>query len=191
MAQKNNTFYYQQYYDSAFSQGYHKNPHYVSGSYLQNEILDFRYAFSSVLDVGCAKGKSVELFNRANKSVVGIDVSEVAVREAVSLSRNVLQCSVVNMPFEDNSFEMVFCSDVLEHLLAEDVDDAILEMARVSSDYIAVQSQTSQAAFIGPFPKDDLPHRSIRSIGVWRRSFEKLGYKAEWRRGNMFVMSKP
>lgn len=42
------------------------------------------------------------------------------------------------LPFEDNSFEVVMACEILEHLKWEDVGKAVAELHRVSSEYVIV-----------------------------------------------------
>jgi SAM-dependent methyltransferase len=42
------------------------------------------------------------------------------------------------LPFEDNSFDVVLTSEVLEHLPWQDVDKALIELHRVSKKYVVI-----------------------------------------------------
>ena len=43
---------------------------------------------------------------------------------------------IENLPFEDNSFDLVLCCEVLEHLPDDIYQDALKEIQRVSNEYI-------------------------------------------------------
>ncbi len=73
---------------------------------------------SKVLDIGCGGGKNIERFAKQisqNGRVVGIDYSEVSVEKSVKLNQkfidegivNVIQGSVSDMPFHDETFDIV------------------------------------------------------------------------------------
>ena len=73
---------------------------------------------SKILDIGCGGGKNIERFAKQiskNGRVVGIDYSEVSVEKSIELNReaiergnvNVLQASVSDMPFYDETFDIV------------------------------------------------------------------------------------
>jgi len=47
----------------------------------------------------------------------------------------VIEGDVADIPFEDSSFDVVYCSDVLEHLPEWKVDKAISEIYRVTKKY--------------------------------------------------------
>ena len=73
---------------------------------------------SKILDIGCGGGRNIERFSRQiseNGRVVGIDYSEVSVEKSIELNKaaiergnvNVLQASVSDMPFYDETFDIV------------------------------------------------------------------------------------
>ena len=49
-----------------------------------------------------------------------------------------------DMPFEDNSFDLIICSDVLEHLPDDIYKKTIKEFKRVSKKYILIISPNSE-----------------------------------------------
>jgi hypothetical protein len=55
--------------------------------------------------------------------------------------------SVLNMPFTDNSFEVVACYEVLEHLPYADFPKALSEIHRVSSRYAILSLPDSTRAY--------------------------------------------
>ena len=73
------------------------------------------------LDVGCANGEStmqlVEYLGLPSKSVFGIEISDDHLREAKK-SLQVIKVDIDrgHFPFADNSFQMVVCNQVLEHV---------------------------------------------------------------------------
>lgn len=85
-----------------------------------------------ILDAGCGTGVTLGWLRQysAPKEVVGIDVSE----HALDFCRargftSVANESVEDLPFEDDSFDLIVCNDVIQHL----VDDrkALREFRRV------------------------------------------------------------
>tara|TARA_B100002051_G_scaffold256989_1_gene273975 strand:+ start:255 stop:941 length:687 start_codon:yes stop_codon:yes gene_type:complete len=73
---------------------------------------------SIILDIGCGEGFLLRMVKKAKK-IVGIDMSRTAIKRAKSLSDNIEYHigDASNMPFEDNSFDIIFSSEVLEHVL--------------------------------------------------------------------------
>jgi ubiquinone/menaquinone biosynthesis C-methylase UbiE len=74
----------------------------------------------SILDVGCGQGflskMLTEIFPFAE--VIGLDYSINAVRYAAEHNKNIRFCvgDANNLPFEDNSFDVVCCANIWEHV---------------------------------------------------------------------------
>jgi len=71
-----------------------------------------------VLDVGCSSGYLARRLVERGATVVGIDADERAAEEARSVCEHVLVGDVetIELPFAEESFDVVLCGDVLEHL---------------------------------------------------------------------------
>jgi len=89
-----------------------------------------------VLDVGCGDGYLCYQFNKKIKNVCGIDFAENRVKYAKSKFPEIefVQGDIYNLPIQNNSYDIITCVEVLEHI--EDPLKAILELKRVSRDYI-------------------------------------------------------
>ncbi|HEY4504490.1 MAG TPA: class I SAM-dependent methyltransferase [Candidatus Paceibacterota bacterium] len=84
----------------------------------------------NILDAGCGTGGLTEKLKRFG-SVVGVDTSEEAV--AFSLKRGVdaRRASVENLPFNENTFDLVVSMDVIYHQKVGNDVKALKEFARV------------------------------------------------------------
>ena len=69
-----------------------------------------------ILDIGCGGGVNVKRFLKMTENkVYGIDYSELAVERSIKLNKSavdegkceIIKCSVSNLPFKDNSFDIV------------------------------------------------------------------------------------
>src|SRR5882724_5131713 len=89
----------------------------------------------TALDVGCGGGLLAEEFARLGPSVTGIDPSRSSLLAARKHAANsgltikYLAGRGESLPFADESYDIVFCCDVLEHVV--NPDKAIAEIARV------------------------------------------------------------
>jgi 2-polyprenyl-6-hydroxyphenyl methylase/3-demethylubiquinone-9 3-methyltransferase len=87
------------------------------------------------LDIGCGGGILAEEFARVGYKVTGIDPSEPSVEAAREHARKVgldIEYEVgigEDIPFDDETFDMVYACDVLEHV--NDLEKVIEETARV------------------------------------------------------------
>jgi SAM-dependent methyltransferase len=91
--------------------------------------------FTRTLDAGCGTGASLAWTHDllGARTVIGIDIA----REALSFCRStsnrpVLQASILQLPFHSESFDLLLCQDVLQHLPTDGSDvRALQEMSRV------------------------------------------------------------
>lgn len=93
----------------------------------------------SLLDAGCGEGETLaRLDGSLPQRIAAVDLDEEAV--AFTAGRfpdlDVRRESVYELPFENGSFELVICLEVLEHL--DDPGRALAELARVSCRDIVV-----------------------------------------------------
>ena len=92
----------------------------------------------TVLDAGCGEGFSLNklMLNKIGIKIEGVEQS----KEAIALGKklfskaNIKQGSVYELPYKDGSFDLVVCTEVLEHL--EDPQKALSEIIRVSKKNI-------------------------------------------------------
>ncbi len=106
--------------------------------------IDFKYLQIKpgirVLDAGCGTGRHIrEVLRSPGVDVIGIDSNRAdlcSVRDAFHSMTNdergsctVAMADVTNLPFNDSTFDIVFCSEVLEHI--PDNETAIRELVRV------------------------------------------------------------
>lgn len=76
-----------------------------------------------ILDVGCGEGVLVDEFRSKGYGIIGLDLN--------FARPGVHRGSIMGMPFEDASFDLLLCLDVIEHLNLLDQSTAIAEMHRV------------------------------------------------------------
>ena len=93
----------------------------------------------ALLDAGCGDGEmSEDLAAATGARVVGVDLSTRRAKFATSRKNRAAYTvgSIYELPFADDSFELVVCADLLEHL--DDPARAFAELTRVSSDAVIV-----------------------------------------------------
>jgi 2-polyprenyl-3-methyl-5-hydroxy-6-metoxy-1,4-benzoquinol methylase len=94
----------------------------------------------SILDAGCGEGFTLNKLaeNGIGKRIEGIEYS----RDAISFGKNLFpelvikEGSVYELPYKKSSFDLVTCTEVLEHL--EEPAKALQEMLRVSKKYLII-----------------------------------------------------
>jgi SAM-dependent methyltransferase len=101
------------------------------------EALRAHLPCASLLDAGCGDGRYFHVVAAAppTERLVGCDISErilATARETaaeVGLAPELVRANVESLPFEDESFDVVLCTQVLEHLLSP--AEGVRELARV------------------------------------------------------------
>jgi SAM-dependent methyltransferase len=102
-----------------------------------------------VLDVGCGKGFLLHDLTLVvpGVQVVGIDVSEYAIRNAKPEIKDHLQVgNAIALPFADDSFDLVISITTLHNLYCYDFDRALREIERVGrgNKYICIESYRNE-----------------------------------------------
>lgn len=92
---------------------------------------------ASLLDVGCGNGAFGNMLLEARRdiNVTGVDRSKSALKHVKFASQ---VASIDALPFEDESFDMVSCLQVIEHLPNEIYAASLAELARVARHHIIV-----------------------------------------------------
>jgi len=174
------TDYYEDVYEDLYQAGY-RNKDVNNGATFLDYVLK-HFKFKSFLDVGCSTGVGVQTVTNENIIARGIDISETAIRLARERGRQCEVGSICDIPFVNGIFDMVFSSDVMEHMKPEDIDTALKELHRVSRKYIAMVIALKKDKCIGCrtwFKKCKLPnerlHLSILSPEEWIDKINNLG----------------
>jgi SAM-dependent methyltransferase len=144
-------------------------------SVLERVIDDLRLpARARILDAGCGSGRNMVEFAR-HGIVTGIELSETSVclahkREA----GDVVEGSVLDMPFDADAFDLAASLDVIEHL--EDDLQALRELRRVVAPggALLVTVPAYQWLWSG---HDEINHHHRRYT---RRSLQRIGEQAGW-----------
>lgn len=113
--------------------------------YLSNHMNKSRFEFFEsyvpdwegikVLDIGCGGGLACEFLAKRGANVSGIDLSLNSIKAAQEHAKKSnlqidYKCGVAeSLPYEENTFDIVVCFDVLEHV--EDWEKVISEIYRV------------------------------------------------------------
>ena len=145
---------------------------------------------SKILDIGCGGGRNIERFAgqiSENGRVVGIDYSEVSVEKSTKLNQdaidagkvNVLQGSVSEMPFYDETFDIVTGFETI-YFWPDFIND-LKEVNRVLKKDGLVFFCNEAVYREGQMEKYDnlveLLDMKIYSEDVLKESLEKTGFK--------------
>ena len=97
-------------------------------SLIEKELNDEKY--QKILDLGSGKARYTKklIEKYPNKNFCCMDLSS-NVLELIKCNVEKKEGSVLNIPFEDNSFDFIYICEALEHCI--DLDNAIPEIARI------------------------------------------------------------
>ena len=115
--------------------GYNYNPRFWT-----DVVKDFKDYYdlkdgSKILDVGCGKGFMLYDFLKLNSSynLCGIDISNYAIDNSKREVKNFLKvASCEDLPFEDNSFDLVISINTIHNLERDGCGKSLREISRVS-----------------------------------------------------------
>ena len=142
---------------------------------IERVISDLRLpARARILDAGCGSGRNMVEFAR-HGTVTGIELSQTSVQLARGReSGEVIEGSVLEMPFEADSFDLAASLDVIEHL--QDDVAALRELRRVVAPggTLLVTVPAYQWLWSG---HDEINHHFRRYT---RRSLQRAGEAAGW-----------
>ncbi len=92
----------------------------------------------SILDAGCGEGFTLAKIKKAKigKKLEGIEYFDEAIKigKAINPDITIKKADIYKLPYKDNSFDLVICTEVLEHL--ETPEKALKELKRVSKKYV-------------------------------------------------------
>ncbi len=153
-----------------------KHPGYSTAELKKMDIvLKMIGSGKTVLDVGSFDGTIAQKIEQSGNRVVSVDVSFAALQNAKKRVSNVVQISPFSeYPFRDQTFDIVFFGEVLEHIM--DTDSILLELKRILKNNGSLIVTTPNVASLprrllllfgkNPFLEFSLnPQRSVPGIG--------------------------
>ncbi len=85
----------------------------------------------SVVEIGCGPGRDGEAFAAAGFAYTGVDLAPASVEACRALGLDAHVGSVLELPFEDATFEAGWTMSTLLHVADEDLGAALAEIVRV------------------------------------------------------------
>jgi 2-polyprenyl-3-methyl-5-hydroxy-6-metoxy-1,4-benzoquinol methylase len=135
-----------------------------------------KYKFKKVLDVGCGIGQGVAIMRNKGIEAYGIDISEKIVPfwEEGNITQFCQVACADKIPFPDDYFDLVICTEVMEHVPEEGVRDVLREIKRVGKQFFFT---IALATAVHKMPHDGSePHICVKSPQWWKDVFEELGF---------------
>lgn len=118
---------------------------------------------SSLLDVGCGRGALLAEAKAMGFKVRGVETVESLLNDDVEFGM------AHELPFPNNAFDVVICTDVIEHILPGDDKLAVEEMCRVASKHVVISANNGPS--LNGYGEN--LHINVRSFGEWESLFKK------------------
>ena len=93
-----------------------------------DEVLKFEP--KTVLEIGIGNKTVTDYLKKQGIEVKTLDISKDFNPDFIA--------NVIKMPLKDNSFDVILCAEILEHLPFDSFEKALLELKRVSRKYIVL-----------------------------------------------------
>ncbi|NVM04399.1 MAG: class I SAM-dependent methyltransferase [Candidatus Helarchaeota archaeon] len=95
--------------------------------------------FNNVLEIGSGEGNVINLIKNLKKNEFNIYASDISIdilRDNIPREKNLflIVFDINNIPLKQNTFDLIICSEILEHL--KEVDNPLQEINRISKKYI-------------------------------------------------------
>jgi len=139
---------------------------------------------SSLLDVGCGKGFMLyDLFKLIPEmKLCGIDISDYAISNAIPEMKKFVQTGdAKEIPFKDNSFDIVIAINTIHNLEKEDCAKALKEISRGSKKYsfVVVDAYRNEDEKKKMYAWN-LTGKTIMSVEEWKIFFKENSYEGDY-----------
>jgi ubiquinone/menaquinone biosynthesis C-methylase UbiE len=115
-------------------------------------------AHFSIIEIGSGDGTTIDALKMYGRNITGTDI--------YSTRKDIIECSANSLPFENNHFDYVVSTDVMEHIPTELVDESIRETLRVAKVGVIHIIACFESARNG-----DLLHKTVKNIQWWKEKF--------------------
>ncbi|MBR9791076.1 MAG: class I SAM-dependent methyltransferase [Gammaproteobacteria bacterium] len=139
---------------------------------------------SKVLDVGCAKGFFLYDLAQIIPGVTakGVDISEYAIANAKpEVAADMQVACATELPFEDNSFDLVMSVNTVHNLEKDACGKALQEIMRVSrgNAFITVDAYRDDEEKARMY-EWNLTAKTIMHVDEWQAFFKDVGYTGDY-----------
>ena len=139
---------------------------------------------SSVLDVGCGKGFMMHDMSEMipDVTVKGIDISQYAIENIIEdMKPHVQVANAIELPFEDNSFDVVISINTVHNLEEDKCGQSLQEIERISrgKSFITVDAYHNDEEKEMMYAWN-LTGRTIMHVDKWKNFFKEVGYTGDY-----------
>lgn len=136
------------------------------------DVMVWKYAPSSVIDVGCASGLYLKPFLEKGIKVTGIDSAKAAIAdEILQIPRSYIQLSDITKQAPKTKADLALCIEVMEHIPARYAQRAIGNLVKAADSILFTAAQPGQGG---------LGHVNCQLPTYWEALFAKNGFKRKF-----------
>jgi len=118
----------QVHFEHYFKKSYDTKARFISYWHQIDEIVQFNP--TTILEIGIGNGFVSDYLKKRGYNIKTIDIDERLKPDYIG--------NVLNLPFDDSSFQVVSCCEVLEHIPYENFKTALSEIYRVTNNYAII-----------------------------------------------------
>lgn len=142
---------------------------------------------TTILDAGCGEGFTMDRLTKlgVGKKIEGVEYSKGAITLGKKLFPNLIfkEGSAYALPYKDNSFDLVVCTEVLEHL--DQPAKVLSEVLRTSKKYVLISVPNEPFFMLSNFIRgknlfrlgDDPGHANHWTVFSFQKFIKKNGIK--------------
>jgi SAM-dependent methyltransferase len=163
------------FYESYWKANKTNKNNWVYGINIVDNLIK-NFEFKTVLDAGCGAGDVVRYLLEKGYDAYGAEISETAIKlNAKDLfdKGRIVNTSLANLPFEDNYFDVVFTSEVLEHIPEHQMNSVINELHRVSKRLVFGTISLRPSSNFNKY------HCTIKPRNWWENIFNENNFETE------------
>ena len=132
---------------------------------------------ASVLDAGCAMGFLVEMLNRRAVDAWGVDISEYAISKVDESVDERCRVGSLTEPL-DRRYDLIVCIEVLEHIPADEVNDAIANLCGATDRLLLSAS---------PNDYGEATHVNVQPPESWAAALAREGFLRDLERDFTYI----
>ena len=141
-------------------------------------VEDYGQTYNRILDAGCGQCSVVSYLTQLHRDAYGVELSTASLEHKdcppLMATGRVKQSSLTNIPFVDDYFDLVFSSEVLEHIPEFDIPAVIKELVRVSKGDLFLSISLRRAGADPPPPAPATVHVTVKSRQWWNMMFNNV-----------------
>jgi SAM-dependent methyltransferase len=159
-----------------YEEWYYNRPQakeYQSNEKIWMNLVDMIQYFKPdrVFEFGSGLGNVLKECRHRGIDIVGSETSRYAIQNSLCKERltQIGEIPKTKLPFRDNSFDLIFCSEVMEHVKETDTEAIIKELNRICLNYALLTINT--------FDYKQPGHINMHPRKWWLEKFERNGFR--------------